>query len=159
MNTCWCGGAVTWKFESNDSYTKVYVCKESEFHDPGKTSGLNPSQCKKLYIAGPMSNLPENNYPVFNKVAAALRLVGYDVVNPAEFGAPGGERVGYMDLLREDLKRMLDCDAVALLPRWQTSSGASFERRTAAKLGMPAEDWQTWLLVDREEVASQDDPS
>lgn len=158
MNACWCGGAVTWSYDS-EKLTKVYACKESEFHDPQKTGGLNPSRCKKLYLAGPMSNLPENNYPMFNKVAAALRAGGYEVVNPAEFGAPMAVRVGYYDLLREDLKRMLDCDAVALLPGWIKSTGATFERHCSSKLGMPAKDWQNWLLVDREEVAPQDDPS
>ncbi len=39
---------------------------------------------KTIYISGPMSGLPECNYPAFNAAAAHLRALGYSVENPAE---------------------------------------------------------------------------
>lgn len=39
---------------------------------------------KRIYIAGPMSGLPEFNYPAFNRAAAVLRAQGHHVENPAE---------------------------------------------------------------------------
>lgn len=41
-----------------------------------------------LYIAGPMSNLPHFNFPLFHAVAADLRAEGYTIVSPAETDAP-----------------------------------------------------------------------
>lgn len=38
----------------------------------------------RLYIAGPMSGLPQFNFPAFYAAAEALRAQGYDVVSPAE---------------------------------------------------------------------------
>jgi len=36
-----------------------------------------------IYIAGPMSGLPEFNYPAFFAAAEQLTAAGYDVLNPA----------------------------------------------------------------------------
>ena len=34
-----------------------------------------------LYLCGPMTGLPGNNYPAFHKAAADLRAAGYSVVH------------------------------------------------------------------------------
>ena len=41
----------------------------------------------RVYISGPMSGLPELNFPAFHAAAASLRAKGLDVVNPAEINA------------------------------------------------------------------------
>ena len=38
----------------------------------------------KIYCAGPMTGLPELNFPAFHAEAARLRAFGYEVINPAE---------------------------------------------------------------------------
>jgi hypothetical protein len=35
-----------------------------------------------LYIAGPMTGIPDSNYPAFNQAEIELRAAGYDVLNP-----------------------------------------------------------------------------
>lgn len=89
----------------------------------------------KIYISGPMTGLPEYNYPAFNTAAAALRAAGFDVANPAEKDLPLG--LPWVTYLRRDLVDLLDCEAVALLPGWQDSKGACLERHVAEALGMP----------------------
>ena len=42
----------------------------------------------KLYIAGPMTCLPEYNFPAFHSTAAHLRGMGHEVLNPAELPDP-----------------------------------------------------------------------
>jgi len=40
------------------------------------------------------------------------------------------------DTVRADIKTMLECDEVHLLPDWQESRGAQLERDIAVRLGM-----------------------
>lgn len=86
----------------------------------------------KIYIAGPMSNLPDLNYPTFNAMAARLRAEGHEVVNPAENPEPPcGSWAGYM---RMSVTQVATCEAVALLPGWEQSKGARLEHHIAKEL-------------------------
>ena len=89
---------------------------------------------KRLYIAGPMSGLPANNYPAFNAAATELRARGFHVENPAENEAPPcGSWLGYMRLA---IRQVAVCDAVVLLPGWHHSRGARVEFRLAEGMGL-----------------------
>ncbi|HGW5372322.1 TPA: DUF4406 domain-containing protein [Pseudomonas aeruginosa] len=89
-----------------------------------------------IYVAGPMTGLPEHNFPAFHAEAARLRDLGYQVENPAEHGEiPGFE---WADYLRLDLQKLLTCQAIALLPGWMDSKGARLEFTVATNLGMRA---------------------
>jgi hypothetical protein len=92
------------------------------------------------YIAGPMSNLPEFNYPAFNAAAAELRARGYTVVSPTELH-DGDTSRPYDFYLRLGLRALLDCDEIVLLPGWEDSPGACLEREIAQALGMAITHW------------------
>jgi hypothetical protein len=88
----------------------------------------------KVYISGPMTGYPEYNRPAFSAAADYLRDRGYEPVNPAEVElGPGATWEQYM---REDLKLLMDCEAVVLLPGWEKSRGATLEASIAGRLGM-----------------------
>lgn len=88
----------------------------------------------RIYIAGPMTGLPDFNYPAFNAEAARLRALGWHVENPAENAAPPcGSWSGYMRLA---IAQLVTCDAVCLLPGWSASRGASIEHGLAVHLGL-----------------------
>ena len=91
-----------------------------------------------IYISGPMTGLPEFNFPAFNAAAAQLRSLGYEVINPAEFGE--GEGKTWADYMRKDIKALMDCTHVAVLPGWENSKGARLEVYLAGQLGMPVKD-------------------
>ena len=89
----------------------------------------------KVYIASKMSGLKDFNYPAFHRTAAHLRRLGFEVENPAENpDPPCGSWNGY---LKTALRQLLTCDALVLLPGWETSRGANLERETALKVGLP----------------------
>ena len=96
----------------------------------------------RIYISGPMTGMPEFNYPAFHAAARRLRQAGWDVINPAEnFG-------GCTDLPREvymrlDVTHMVACSAIAMLPGWRTSRGARVEYLLAHELGMEILDAET----------------
>lgn len=88
----------------------------------------------KVYLSGPMTGLPDFNYPAFHAAAKKLRDAGVVVENPAENQPPEcGTWAGYM---RNALVQMLRCEAVVMLPGWESSRGASVEWRLAVELGM-----------------------
>lgn len=89
---------------------------------------------QRVYLAGPMTGLPDFNFPAFHAAAARLRADGHHVENPAENSAPPcGSWEGYMRLA---IAQLITCDTIALLPGWENSRGASIENRLACDLGM-----------------------
>ena len=91
----------------------------------------------KIYIAGPMTGLPDYNRPAFNKMAKALKGLDYVVLNPAVL--PDGLR--YCEYMAITLKMVEICDIVVLLPGWEKSKGAQLEKHHAEVWGKLIEDW------------------
>lgn len=131
---CWCGGRV-----------EGQTCLDSMYHDPFAT-GV-PSVIEMLYIAGGMTGYPDCNYPAFHMAAEQLREAGYKVISPAEFGGGEGH---YVDIIREDLRLLLDCHGVAVLEGWWESVGARNEVQVAGLLKMPVRPVQEWLARTEE---------
>lgn len=88
----------------------------------------------RLYLAGPMSGLPELNFPAFHAEAARLRTLGHDIVNPAEINADPSS--GWHACMRADIRELMTCDGIALMTGWANSKGARIECRLALDLGM-----------------------
>ena len=77
----------------------------------------------RVYLSGPMTGMPELNFPAFHAAAAFLRGHGYEVINPAE-------------CMRADIKALCDCDAIVLMYQWEISKGAHLELHIAHRLGL-----------------------
>lgn len=71
-----------------------------------------------VYIAGPMSGLPEFNYPAFYDAAARMRHA---------------------------LRMVVESDGIALLPGWEDSRGARLERQVADAIGLDVRPLAEWL--------------
>lgn len=93
---------------------------------------------KIIYISGPMSGLPDLNFPAFNAAAAELRADGYTVLNPAEKQEEGKPDMTWEDYMRIDIRMMMDCNAIYMLPGWTKSRGARLEQLIAVELGFLA---------------------
>jgi hypothetical protein len=88
----------------------------------------------RVYVAGPMTGLPDLNFTAFNAEAARLRADGLFVLNPAEHGVVVEAEWG--DYLRHDIAGLVSCERIHFLPGWQGSKGARLEHAVAAWLGM-----------------------
>jgi len=90
-------------------------------------------KAKRIYIAGPMTNIPELNFPAFHAAAADLRKACHHVVNPAEINADTTAQ--WVDCMRADIRELVDCTHIAMLPGWEKSRGATLEHHIAVALG------------------------
>lgn len=100
---------------------------------------------KRVYVSGPMTGMPDFNYPAFNAAAAQLRAAGYEVVNPAELDANDTGPMTWEQYMRRDIKALMDCDGLALLPGWRNSRGALLESFLARALGFDVRPLNGWL--------------
>jgi hypothetical protein len=101
-----------------------------------------PDKSVSYYLAGPMSGIPQCNFPAFTKAAQTLRDWGYNIISPAELDSPdmiaaamanttgeitpGGPTWG--DFLSRDVKIVADkVGGIILLDGWRKSRGAKLE--------------------------------
>lgn len=101
----------------------------------------------KIYIAGPMTGLPEFNYPAFRAAAEQLAAEGHDVEDPSTNVNP--MPADYHGWLRAGLRQLIGCEGVALLPGWEASGGARLEASVAATLGLRVAPLAEWLPTPR----------
>lgn len=98
------------------------------------------TETRKVYIAGPMRGYPELNFPAFHDASDRFRRAGWTVRNPVEIGreafGPDSGAVSPSEFLRADLVEVLRCDAIALLPGWEASTGARCEAAVALAIGL-----------------------
>lgn len=129
----------------------------------------------KLYIAGPMTGIPQFNFPAFNEMADRLRALGYEVVSPAELdddadramalasidGHVGSVEKTWGDFLARDVKLIADdgIDGILVLPGWEKSRGARLETFVASALcGLPILHmaqtlYREWVITEVPELA------
>ncbi len=108
-----------------------------------------------VYIAGPMRGYPEHNIPLFRNTARTLRRLGIHCVSPVEVGEMwAGKETDQSQHPPEawvtaDLRVLLNCNAIALLPGWEASVGARCEVAVAMTLGFAFVDPLTGEPVPR----------
>ena len=107
-------------------------------------------QGKTIYIAGPISGIPDDNYAAFEEAEILLKSLGFQPVNPHKVYHEADElkrkattetqrqeinKKYWTEYLRVDLEEAIKCDAVFFLPSWQNSRGAKLEAYVLASLG------------------------
>lgn len=107
-----------------------------------------------VYLAGPMTGLPEFNYPAFAEAAARMRENGWTVLSPHE-NFNGDKTKEYREYIRADLAMLMQSTAIALLPGWEKSRGARFELHVAQMMGCSVYDATTMLPLDAKTVVTK----
>jgi hypothetical protein len=94
----------------------------------------------RVYVSGPMSDVPGLNRQAFAFAAFFLGSMGYRAVNPHDLSPArinGETDADYYDRCLEiDLRELGSCDAIFLLPGWESSNGARREFSRAMELGL-----------------------
>lgn len=106
----------------------------------------------RIYLAGPMRGIPNFNREAFRQAARNLRSLGHEVFCPAEsteaiYGEhvyqnqpEGDEPKAGVDgrvVFKEDLVFICEkAEAIALMPGWENSKGATAEHAVARALGL-----------------------
>lgn len=85
----------------------------------------------KWYISGAVSS-DKDFRNKFTEAERKLKAEGYRVLNPVK-----GEKEGkiWSYYMKKDLKKLLKCNGIILLPDWQESEGAKLELSVASQLG------------------------
>lgn len=112
---------------------------------------------KKVYLAGPMSGIPEFNFPAFYRAAYLLKQQGWVVFNPAdkegetlsEASKISGDPVqaqkdgfNFRDVYLWDVTKVIESDAIYMLPGWENSPGARGEHAVAVAMKRHYPDYQ-----------------
>ena len=101
-----------------------------------------------IYIAGPMSGYPEFNFPAFFSAQEKLEAEGWTVFNPAaketekevqkDVSFASGDNTvlvsngwDYKTAFMWDCDKVINGDAIYMLPGWEKSAGASAEHAIA----------------------------
>ncbi|MDH4127675.1 MAG: DUF4406 domain-containing protein [Spirochaetota bacterium] len=85
----------------------------------------------KVYISGSITNNPDY-IAQFKNAASVLKDRGYDPINPVELSHNHDKT--WKEFMKEDIKALLDCDCIYMLPRWENSIGANLELTIAKAL-------------------------
>ncbi|TAM50209.1 MAG: DUF4406 domain-containing protein [Paraburkholderia sp.] len=88
----------------------------------------------RIYLAGPMTGYDQLNFPRFHTEAGRLRELGFTVINPAEINSDASK--SWRECMRADIRELVTCDAIALLPGWERSRGAALEHHIMTTLGL-----------------------
>lgn len=106
-----------------------------------------------IYVAGPMRGRKDFNFPAFEAAAMSLRSLGHIVFSPAErdlqrhgdiFKSENGvesdiraQGFSLREALAADMAWITSrADAIALLPGWENSKGATAEAYLGFALGL-----------------------
>lgn len=107
----------------------------------------------KVYVAGPISGMPDYNRVAFAVMTDKLRKAGFEVVNPHETCRSivaeheGTEKELWIKCMRADIKQLMDCDYITLLPGWERSKGCRIEIALCKELGLEELKNSTELVV------------
>ena len=88
----------------------------------------------RVYIAGPITGFDlQERILTFRKYQSDLQAVGNTTVNPFDCHPLG---IPWEEAMKADIKELVSCDAIYLLPGWAESKGARIEFNLAVDLGM-----------------------
>lgn len=148
------------ELEVADQSTMPEFSPDTEAFLQGWPSVTTPT----YYIAGPMRGYPDMNFPAFDDASRIGKMMGFNIISPADLDRAVGLPMTGEDLTRDQLDSCISrdisailgldpkTDGIAVLPRWEGSRGACTEVALARWRGLEvvcAEDF-TEVLYERD---------
>lgn len=113
---------------------------------------------KQIYVAGPMTGYPNFNFPAFFAAQKKLEGAGWKVWNPAEKDSEahldaeavktGDDKLAmangfdFRDAFGWDCDKVINSDAIFMLPGWEASPGARAEHAIAIVMKIKYPEYQ-----------------
>lgn len=95
----------------------------------------NPIYKESVYISGPIAGYDmQERKLAFLKVQHMLESLGFKAVNPFDNGVADEEH--WRVHMRADIKMLLECDAIYMMPGWELSKGCKLELDVASSCGI-----------------------
>lgn len=89
----------------------------------------------KIYISGPITGFKlEERRRFFSQMAELAESIGFTAVNPFDNGL--GPDADYAAHMLADIKMLIECKAILMLPDWDLSYGAKLELNVAVACHM-----------------------
>jgi len=83
----------------------------------------------KIYISGKITGIEEQAPSIFNIAERTLQEEGHETVNPMTLNHNHDK--SWKSYMKEDVKAMMDCDAIYMISNWKESKGAKIELEIA----------------------------
>lgn len=101
----------------------------------------------KVFICGPMTGLPDFNYPSFHEAGEYLEEHGFEIRSGAHrvnafketipVDPPSTEETEpHEHYMRRSIYQLIQCDLIYLLDGWADSKGARLEVKIAKSIGL-----------------------
>ena len=87
----------------------------------------------RVYISGPITGHANQNRPAFTVARRELQARGFDVVDPHDLHVVGEH--DHATFMRVDLDALDACEAIYVLPGWETSAGCLAELHHSRAVG------------------------
>lgn len=99
-----------------------------------------------IYLSGPITGTPQNNYPEFKKVEERMNAVGLKVLVPHDFfeGMDTSE-FKHNDYMRICIEKMMKATLIVTLKGWEDSVGCKMEINIARELNIPVQPVSTFF--------------
>lgn len=117
---------------------------------------------KTIYISGPITGMPDNNFKEFAIAQECIEAMGYHVLNPHEicqFIDPKlyeNAELFWEACMRECLSKMMYAHKIVTLKNWENSKGACIEVDVARQTGfIEIESIITFLKKSEQSVLSE----
>lgn len=96
----------------------------------------------RIYIAGPMTGLPNDNREAFNTEAVRIRISGHDAINPVRVSHDletdlYPAKPTWHQYLAMAITALSSADAIHFLDDWEYSHGARIESLVAIRMKLP----------------------
>lgn len=94
-----------------------------------------------VYLSGPITGIQDHNKHLFKHAQLFYEKEGFSVINPLELNAhvEGNDNEVWRECMRNCINAMMRLehnDVFIMLPNWEKSRGARFERELAEVLGI-----------------------